>query len=349
MALSFLKLQRTPRFTEECENRTRIGRMSSLVGLDPLGKPCGQLQIGGNPNLLPLRALVALRDNPLTNSPCSSLLSVVQTLVDPNIKKNAAAWDELARRQAKLAQPAKDEDFQNPLQTVDPLGWLGGEITGKAVLCLAAGGGRQSALYAAAGARVTVVDLSGEMLSLDRAVATERGLEVRTVETSMERLEMFQPGEFDCVIQPVSTCYVPDVGPVFAAVTRVLRPSGIYVSQHKSPVSLQAGLKPIGNAYGILEPYYRDQDGKNEPLPTPTQPSRLREPGTVEYLHRWEQVLGGMCRAGFVIEDLIEPVHADPEAAVGTFGHRGQFIAPYFRVKARRQGSEERRSKQLIT
>ncbi|QDT01119.1 Ubiquinone biosynthesis O-methyltransferase [Adhaeretor mobilis] len=271
--------------------------------------------------------------------------SVVRNIVDPNIKKNAAAWDELARRQAKLAQPAKDEDFRNPLQTVDPLGWLGGDIQGKAVLCLAAGGGRQSALYAAAGARVTVVDLSGEMLTLDRAVASERGLEVRAVETSMERLDMFAPGEFDCVIQPVSTCYVPDVAPVLAAVARVLRPGGIYVSQHKSPVSLQAGLKAEGNAYDLLVPYYRDYQGKNQPLPSPTGPSRLREPGTVEYLHRWEQLLGGMCRAGFVIEDLIEPVHADAEAAVGTFGHRGQFIAPYFRVKARRRGFEMQRTR----
>ncbi|WP_391483907.1 class I SAM-dependent methyltransferase [Adhaeretor mobilis] len=270
---------------------------------------------------------------------------MVRNIVDPNIKKNAAAWDELARRQAKLAQPAKDEDFRNPLQTVDPLGWLGGDIQGKAVLCLAAGGGRQSALYAAAGARVTVVDLSGEMLTLDRAVASERGLEVRAVETSMERLDMFAPGEFDCVIQPVSTCYVPDVAPVLAAVARVLRPGGIYVSQHKSPVSLQAGLKAEGNAYDLLVPYYRDYQGKNQPLPSPTGPSRLREPGTVEYLHRWEQLLGGMCRAGFVIEDLIEPVHADAEAAVGTFGHRGQFIAPYFRVKARRRGFEMQRTR----
>ena len=42
------------------------------------------------------------------------------------------------------------------------------------MLCLAAGGGKQSALYAAAGAEVTVVDLSPEMLALDRQVAAER-------------------------------------------------------------------------------------------------------------------------------------------------------------------------------
>src|SRR5690606_32677877 len=88
--------------------------------------------------------------------------------------QNAQAWDRLAREQAALARPARDEDFAHPLRTVDPLGWLEGSIAGKKVLCLAAGGGRQSALYAAAGADVAVLDISREMLLLDVQVAAER-------------------------------------------------------------------------------------------------------------------------------------------------------------------------------
>jgi hypothetical protein len=100
------------------------------------------------------------------------------------------------------------------------------------------------------------------------------------------------------------------------------------------PVSLQAAARPSGSSpgggYSIDEPYYR-----NGPLP-PTEPSRLRERGTLEFLHRWEELIGGVCRAGFVVEDLLEPPHADPQAEPGSFGHRGQFIAPYVRIKARR-------------
>ena len=58
----------------------------------------------------------------------------------------------------------------------------------------------------------------------------------------------------------------------------------------------------------------------------------------MEFLHRWEQLIGLMCRSGFVIEDLVEPMHADPKAAPGEFAHRGQYIAPYVRIKARRIG-----------
>lgn len=246
---------------------------------------------------------------------------------------NARAWNALAREGVALAQPARDDELANPLATVDPAGWLGGNIRGWNVLCLAAGGGRHSALYAAAGAQITVVDVSDEMLALDRAVSRERGFDARLVQTSMEELTMFAAGEFDLVIHPVSTCYVADVAPVFQAVARVTRPGGLYVSQHKSPTSLQATLRPESAAgnYVLAERYYRAG-----PLP-PAEPSRLRERGTLEYLHRWEQLLGGVCRAGFAIEDVLEPQHADPAAEHGSFGHRAQFVAPYVRIKARRR------------
>ncbi len=246
---------------------------------------------------------------------------------------NARAWDKLARQQVPLAQPASDADMVDPLAKVDPLGWLGGDIRGLKVLCLAAGGGRHSAIYATSGARVTVVDISGEMLALDRAVAAERKLDIRAVQTSMDELAMFASGEFDIVIQPVSTCYVADVSRTFAEVARVTRSGGLYISQHKSPTSLQAEIRPSGAGYRLVEPYYR-----SEPLP-PTEPCRVREPGMLEFLHRWEQLIGGMCRAGFAIEDLVEPLHASAQAEVGTFGHRSQYVAPYVRIKARRNGS----------
>lgn len=249
--------------------------------------------------------------------------------------QNAQAWDELARQRAALARPARDEDFANPLATVDPLGWVGGSIVGKKVLCLAAGGGRQSALYATAGAMVTVLDLSREMLALDHQVASERKLAIRIVEGSMLDLSMFMVGEFDIVIQPVSTCYVQDIAAVYRQVARVVCPGGLYVSQHKSPTSLQTALRPSGEGYALVHEYYR-----RGALPA-AEPSRLRETGTQEFLHRWEELLGGLCRAGFVLEDFLEPMHAEPDADPGTFAHRARYVAPYLRMKARRVGNKE--------
>jgi hypothetical protein len=95
-------------------------------------------------------------------------------------------------------------------------------------------------------------------------------------------------------------------------------------------VSLQADVRRSPRGYEIIEPYYR-----TGPLPQ-VSGSIHREHGTLEYLHRWEQIIGELCRAGFVIEDLAEPMHADPVAQPGTFGERSRFIPPYVRIKARR-------------
>ncbi|MCH2122287.1 MAG: class I SAM-dependent methyltransferase [Planctomycetota bacterium] len=246
-------------------------------------------------------------------------------------EQNRKAWDRLVDRRNRFARPASDQDCHDPLAAVDGLGWLGGNIEGKELLCLAAGGGRQSAIYASAGARVTVVDISPGMLELDREVARERRLDIHVVEASMDDLRGLTPQSFDIAIHPVSTCYVPDVVKVFQQVARVLKGGGIYISQHKSPVSLQATIKPGDGGYVIQSPYYSKQA-----VPKVSGTS-LREEGCLEFVHRWEEIIGGMCRCGFVIEDLVEPMHAKPESPRGEFGHRAQFIAPYLRIKARRR------------
>ena len=56
-------------------------------------------------------------------------------------------------------------------------------VAGLRVLCLAAGGGWQSILYAVAGADVTVVDLSPSMLALDERESRRRGVPVRLIPT----------------------------------------------------------------------------------------------------------------------------------------------------------------------
>ncbi|MFM8953571.1 MAG: class I SAM-dependent methyltransferase [Planctomycetaceae bacterium] len=253
---------------------------------------------------------------------------------------NARAWDRLAMTRSALAQPAADQAF------ADPRSWLGGggvhgrswlpeRLDGLEVLCLAAGGGKHGPLYAAAGARVTVVDLSPAMLDLDRQVARERKIDLTAVQGSMDDLSMLGAGRFDLVIHPVSTCYVPDVGRVFREVARVTKAGGLYVSQHKSPASLQATLEPGPNGrYELRFPVTR-----GEPLP-PEPPSRLREAGTHEFIHSISAVLGGICAAGFAIEDVCEPDHTQPGAVVGSFAHRAAFLPPYVRVLARRRSGQ---------
>ncbi|MGE5193441.1 MAG: class I SAM-dependent methyltransferase, partial [Deltaproteobacteria bacterium] len=160
--------------------------------------------------------------------------------------------------------------------------------------------------------------------------AARRNLSIRAIEGSMDDLTMLADESFDVVHQPVSTCYVPDVAAVYRGVARVLRDGGLYISQHKQPASLQIVERDAADRYVLGVRYYHEG-----PLP-PVGDTTYRESGTVEFLHRWEELVGGLCRAGFVIEDLREPCRADARAPAGHFGHRGQFVPPYLRIKARR-------------
>jgi SAM-dependent methyltransferase len=259
---------------------------------------------------------------------------------DAVLDHNARAWDRLAEGSAALARPAADEAFGDPRTWLGSGGsvgaagrpWMPERLDGLHVLCLAAGGGKHGPLYAAAGAKVTVLDISRAMLELDRQVARERKVDLEILQGSMDDLSMLAGGRFDLVIHPVSTCYVPDVARVFREVAWVTRPGGLYVSQHKSPASLQAAVEP--GPGGRYELHHSQAAG--EPLP-PAAPSRLRETGTHEFIHSLSALLGGICAAGFAIEDVCEPDHAQPGAAVGSFAHRAGFLPPYIRVLGRRQ------------
>ncbi len=244
--------------------------------------------------------------------------------------QNKAAWNALCESGSVFAKIATDEECRTPLQTLDSRGWLPATVEGLDVLCLAAGGGWQSILYALAGARVTVVDLSpgDARTGCRRSTATRREC---ACGRSVDGRFVLSGG---CVVR-----YRPSTGQhllcsrhlaVFREIARVSRPGGLYISQHKQPTSLQIAGRDAADRYVIGTRYYR-----SGALPVLDDTS-YRERGTLEYLHRWEDLVGGLCRAGFVIEDLREPFRGDETAPVGHYKHRGLFTPPYVRLKARR-------------
>lgn len=247
-----------------------------------------------------------------------------------SFEANRTAWNKMAETGSVFARVATDEECLKPLATLDSRGWLPPSVKDLDVLCLASGGGWQSILYGLAGARVTVVDLSPSMLKLDIREAARRGVHVTTLEGSMTDLSPLRDESFDIVHQPVSTCYVPDITQVYREVARVLRTGGLYISQHKQPTSLQVSGRDERDRYLIGVRYYHEGA-----LPA-VEDRSYREDGAVEYLHRWNELAGGLCRAGFVIEDIREPFRGDERAQPGDYRHRGLYVPPYIRFKARR-------------
>ena len=84
-------------------------------------------------------------------------------MMDDISNYNRERWNALARANALFTRPALHLDASTARQKIDPEGLLG-ELAGKRVLCLASGGGQQSAAFALLGAHVTVCDLSDAQL-----------------------------------------------------------------------------------------------------------------------------------------------------------------------------------------
>ena len=99
-----------------------------------------------------------------------------------------------------------------------PEEWLK-NIKGKRVLCLAGAGGLQAPLFACAGAKVTVIDLSGLMLEKDREIAEREKLDIEIVKGNMCDLSRFADESFDLIFNPPSLMYVPDASVVFGNAT----------------------------------------------------------------------------------------------------------------------------------
>ena len=200
-------------------------------------------------------------------------------------------------------------------------------------LCLAGGGGQQSAAFALLGARVTVFDLAEAQLERDRRAAAHYGLAVRTVQGDMRDLSAFDAGAFDIVYQPYSLGFVPDAAAVFAQVARVLRLGGVYFFAIANP--FYAGLSERdwnGEGYVLKLPYL---DGAEYAAPDAdwvyrrTDPPRTAVPECREYRQTLSKLLNSLTGLDFRLLHLSDSQHLNPDAtaAPGTWDHRNA-IAP---------------------
>ena len=110
--------------------------------------------------------------------------------MDEIAEYNQARWKELVNANALFTRPKLNLDETAARRIVDFDGRLG-DVAGKDVLCLACGGGQQSAAFALLGARVTVFDLSEEQLERDREAARHYGFDIKIIQGDMRDLSCF--------------------------------------------------------------------------------------------------------------------------------------------------------------
>jgi SAM-dependent methyltransferase len=244
---------------------------------------------------------------------------------------NQSKWDELAGRGILYSRPLLDLTPAAAREWLDPSGQLG-DVTGMDVLCLASGGGKQSAAFGLLGARVTVHDFSAAMLAGDRLAAEKYALAMRIEQGDMRDLARYADAGFDLVFQPYSINYIPDPLPVFDGAARLLRRGGRYVLQLANPWFV--GLFETdwdGRGYPVALPYENGAEIPDQVWDfADGQGEMVRLPGPRTFRHTLSGVLNPLAQRGFVLEHILEEPSGAMEAEPGTWEHFTNTVVPWF-------------------
>jgi ubiquinone/menaquinone biosynthesis C-methylase UbiE len=248
------------------------------------------------------------------------------------ITLNKVAWDKEVENGRSSTLPVSPEQINVArkgapqicltTQKIVPQEWLG-NLFGKDVLALASGGGQQGPLLSAAGANVTVFDLSPKQLEQDRFVMDREHLNMRLVEGSMTDMSMFGNETFDMIINPVSNCYIPDVNYVWGECYRILRKGGALLVGFDNPVGqiLDWDLQK----QGICQMKYRLPYSDLEQLEKEKYEELVSNGFSIQHGHLLGDQIGGQLRAGFYLTGLYEDYWGNNERAIDK--HMPVFIA----------------------
>jgi len=193
-----------------------------------------------------------------------------------------------------------------------PRGWFPESFQGLNLLGLACGGGQQGPVFAALGARVTILDNSPRQLERDQEVAAREGLELITVEGDMRDLSVFADESFDFIFHPVSNCFIHEIRPVWREAYRVLRRGGTLLAGFNNPFTYVFDWGKVWQQ-GTFEVRYKlPFDARDL---TPEQLIlEFGEDSPVEFSHSLDSQIGGQLEAGFLLAGLYEDRGSGPLA-----------------------------------
>ncbi len=228
--------------------------------------------------------------------------------LDTTTSINQQHWENLVRKKCGFTQPWLNLDRDlimqyargelihapEPLTEIYPPGILT-NVTEKDVLCLASGGGQQSAVFALLGARVTVVDIAEGQLEGDKQAATHYGYKIMTVHADMRDIPELKDETFDLVYQAPSMAYIPDIREVYAEVSRLLKQGGLYRMEFTNPATEFVDCKDWdGKGYRISKSY--------------AERKRHRQDGAVEFKHYLSEIFNELIVSGMSIKQ-VEDAH----------------------------------------
>jgi len=241
-----------------------------------------------------------------------------------HLEFNREAWDKKAARGSRWTVPvdaatvaaARRGEWSVILTPTVPVprDWFPADMACD-LLALASGGGQQGPVLAAAGARVTVYDVSSAQLDRDREVAARDGLDLVAVQGDMADLSVFPDGSFDLIFHPVANCFVPELAPVWRECHRVLRPGGGLLAGFMNPAYYVFDYEKAEQE-GVLDAVHGLPYADVATLDAAAIDRQRAEGWPLEWSHTLADQIGGQCSAGFLVsgfyEDRFSPEDAEP-------------------------------------
>ncbi|MDF1645472.1 MAG: class I SAM-dependent methyltransferase [Legionellaceae bacterium] len=234
---------------------------------------------------------------------------------------NEVAWDKQALLQEPWSKPVSSEIIQAAKKgqwdihlTKKPLSshWLPKNIQNKNILCLAAAGGQQAPVLAAAGANVTVFDISKQQLEQDKHVAVRDNLQIKRIQGDMSDLSKIKESTFDYIIHPISNLYVADLNPVWRECYRVLRRKGVLLTSFYNPVVFVFSKDKELSEKGLLKPLYTLPYADIDALEQNILNQKIENQEAFVFGHTLSSQINGQLEAGFLLAGFDEDSHPSP-------------------------------------
>ncbi len=228
------------------------------------------------------------------------------------IAYNRQAWDGLVKKGDRWTLPFGDLEIEKasrgepelvltPVRKV-PLDWYP-PLKGARVLALGSGGGQQVPALAAAGAEVTVFDLSEEQLKQDRLTADKYGLKIRAIQGNMLDMSALETDYFDLIFHPCSNCFAPDLKPVWNHCARVLKKGGVLMWGFTKAESMLLFKDPDTAQY-ILK--YKMPYSDLDSLTDEERSVYINNNEPLLFGHSLEDQIGELLKNGFALTAIFE-------------------------------------------
>jgi SAM-dependent methyltransferase len=261
--------------------------------------------------------------------------------MDELTRYNQERWEALAQAGVDFSRPFLDLTPETAKACVDPEGMVE-DFRDKDVLCLAGGGGQQSAAFAQLGARVTVLDFCETQLARDQEAADHYGHSVTTIQGDMRDLSPLEASSFDLIWHAHSLTFIPDATPVFTEVHRVLRKGGRYRLSCWNPYAQGIDFDTWdGAAYPVQEFYVNGAKMMLGEAPWDIDHpvnGHCRLKGPHEFRHTLSTIINTQIALGLRILGIWEEPLGDQDAAPGTWDHFCAITPPFMVVWTEKEG-----------